>query len=130
VSAPPWLSFIDAKAVFQVSDAMYDLRVTQDRIAKEAKSMEQQLLDAFEAGWNAHIDALFDAGRDPDQLAAENARLREALGETDTDLRVLASNIINAAASDPRWEGVASIVQGWVSRNRAALAPATKGNQP
>lgn len=81
--------------------------------------------------WDEHVLARdYDTlAAERDQLAAENARLREALGETDTDLRVLASNIINAAASDPRWEGVASVVQGWIARNRAALAPATKEGQ-
>jgi predicted NAD-dependent protein-ADP-ribosyltransferase YbiA (DUF1768 family) len=116
VSATPGPSFADVKAVFQVSDAMYDLRVTQERIAMEAKSMERQLLDAFEAGWNAHIDALFDAGRDPDHLAAENARLRDALVSLRDRLRECSEDACITA-----WEAYDSFYQELVDE---ALSPA------
>lgn len=57
------VNYANALDGFKDSDVMYDARATIAQVCKRAYSLEKMLLDAFEAGWNAHIDAAADAAR-------------------------------------------------------------------
>lgn len=49
------------------------------------------------------------------------AELIEAMRETDKDLTVLLSNVTDAAARDPKWDGMPAVIGRWIDRNRAVL---------
>lgn len=59
----PDVNYANALDGFKDSDVMYDARSTIAQVSKRANSLEKMLLDAFESGWNAHIDAAADAAR-------------------------------------------------------------------
>lgn len=48
----------------------------------------------------------------------------DALIETDKDLRILKNQLISAAKSNHRFEGMDSVVEGWIQRGRDALRKA------
>ncbi len=74
---------------------------------------------------------ILDAAMRPQPAAPQAPEgWRDALTETDTDLNRLLANIIDAEKRDPKWEGMADIVRGWIARNRAAIATPPAPEQP
>lgn len=54
--------------------------------------------------------------------AARELALEEALTETRTDLVILQGNVVDAARTDSRWEGMYDRVGSWIKRIDAALS--------
>lgn len=57
----------------------------------------------------------------PDPRDAEIARLKEALGETRTDLVILEGSAHETSKTNHRWEGMTDSIRGWINRIDAAL---------